>query len=234
MLARPFPVALAALPLLVAPLCAVGQEGAGQQSDAPAPAAKMAEAATSPVEDGIIEQGAVRAEAEAMLEALLAREASKVLTAGEPIAQRGDSLADALAQFGKEAGLPIFLDRPQLELQKIDLRDVILGDPPEVPTAVPVTVGRMLSLLLETVQTAPLTAVNDGGLLRITTQDFADERLVTRSYDVRDLVRFRSTRAASAGLLLDAYAPTPMTGAGAGHRRGGVGVQQQAGGGGAG
>ena len=196
-------------PLLLGFCClsAAAQGGGEQPADDESPPAFA-------VNEAIGRQRAVRAEAEAELERLLAREAADVLEAGEPIARRGDSLNDALAKFGEAAGLPILLDRPSLELEGLDLRDVILGDPPVVPAAVPVTVRRVLGLLLEAVPDVPLAAVNDGGLLRITTADSAAERLVTRTYDVRDLARFRSTRAASAGLLLDAYGPTPMGGGG--------------------
>ncbi len=227
--ARPLPAALAALLIGLSPLCdatAVGQEdagpkeGAGPKEDAAAPGGEVAR------DEAIIQQRAVRGRAEATLERLLAREAADVLPAGKPIAQRGDSLADALHQFGQDAGLPILLDRARLEAQGLDLRDVILGDPPTVPAAVPVTVRRVLGLLLDTAPDVALVALNDGGLLLVTTREHADERLVTRSYDVRDLVRFRSTRAASAGLLLESYGPTPFRGQGGGFggQGGGTGV----------
>ncbi|MEM9701486.1 MAG: hypothetical protein AAF907_03470, partial [Planctomycetota bacterium] len=201
--------------------------GFAQEPDDPAAEFNTKPALTA-VEEGIIEQAAVRADAEATLEKLLARKAADVLPEGQPIAQRGDSLAQAIEKFGKATGLPIFIDRPRLELRGLDLRDIILGDQPAVPAAVPVTVRQMLGLLLESVDEAPLTAVNDGGLLRITTVDFAGERIFMRTYDVRDLARFRSTRAASAGLLLNAYAPTPLVGGmggglGGGNFRGGGG-----------
>ena len=182
------------------------------------------------VNEAIAAQRAVRAEAEAELERLLAREAGEVLAVGEPIASRGDSLADALANFGEKAGLPVLLDQPALDIDGIELRDIILGDPPVVPRAVPVTLRRMLGLLLEH-SGEELTAVNDGGLLRITTVVEAELKLVTRTYDVRDLVRYRATRAASAGLLLDAYAPAPISGGGGGLGGGGLGGGELGGGG---
>ena len=207
---------LFALPLALACLPAVGQEGDDDPPNGDGPPAFA-------VSEAIAAQRAVRAEAEAELERLLAREAADVLEVGAPIAERGDSLNDALKKFADETGLPLLLDRRNLEASGIDLRDVILGDQPTVPEAVPVTVRRVLGLLLEAAPDERLTAVNDGGLLRVTTADFADERLVTRTYDVRDLVRFRSTRAASAGLLLDAYAPRPLGGGGGGLGGGGGG-----------
>ena len=173
------------------------------------------------VHGAIADQRAVRAEAEAQLERLLAREAADVLAAGEPIARRGDSLADALTNFGETAGLPILLDRRSLEQEGIDLRDVILGDPPTVPTAVPVTLRRVLGLLLEAVPDVELAAVNDGGLLRVTTAENAADRLTTRTYDVRDLVRFRSSRAAAAGLLDGNLPRVPVVGGGGGFGGGG-------------
>ena len=219
---------LSALLLLFACLPAFGQGEGGENGEG--------ESAAFAVSEAIGRQRDVRAEAEAELERLLAREAADVLEAGEPIARRGDSLADALTNFGKAAGLPILLDRRSLEVDGIDLRDVILGDPPTVPTAVPVTVRRVLSLLLEAGPEIPLAAVNEGGLLRITTLDYAEQWMITRTYDVRDLVRFRSTRAASAGLLLDSYGPRPVSGAigGGGLGGGGLGAGPPSSGGGSG
>ena len=166
-------------------------------------------------------QAAARRAAEAALERLLARPAADVLAAGEPLAARGDTLDEALDALAEKAGLPILPDRAALERDGLKLRDFLISDPPVVPRAVPVTLARMVELLLDSVAGADLTAVNDGGLLRITTAAAAEDRLVRRTYDVRDLVRFRATRAASAGLLLDRLAPAPVGRGGLGGGGGG-------------
>ena len=157
------------LPLAVACLPAVAQDGNDDSPNADGPPAFA-------VSEAIAAQRAVRAEAEAELERLLAREAADVLEVGAPIAERGDSLNDALRKFGEETGLPLLLDRRNLEAAGIDLRDVILGDQPTVPEAVPVTVRRVLG---PAARSGPGRAADGGERRRAAPRD--DRRLRGRT-----------------------------------------------------
>ena len=216
----------------VRPLLFVVFAGAVGLTGVPAPAQdgeptpegepQLSEPQLTEVQRAIRSQQAVWEAAEAELERLLARPAGEVLEAGEPIAARGDTLDEALAKIAEKAGLPILPDRKSLDLEGLKLRDFVLVDPPSVPEGVPITLARMIELLLESLPGVPLTAVNDGGLLRVTTVTEAETRLISRTYDVRDLVRYRATRAASAGLLLDNYGPGGL-GGGMGAGGGGLG-----------
>ena len=125
---------------------------------------------------------ALVAEAEAALEAALDAPLA------EPLEVRpGDSLRQALD--GLFAGTPVVWrpDRLPLELEGITLDDVTLESVPTIPA------GRFplraaLDLLLASFTAVPLTALNDGGVLLVTTELHAEERLETRTYPVRDLL----------------------------------------------
>ncbi|MFH5805123.1 hypothetical protein [Alienimonas sp. DA493] len=95
------------------------------------------------------------------------------------------SLPDALSiLLPDQTVLP---DTPRLDLEGVDLRDLSLADGLRLPAGrFPVRTAVEEALIL--VNDVPLTYLNDGGVLRITTQDYADETLVTRVYPVRDLL----------------------------------------------
>ena len=104
----------------------------------------------------------------------------------EPFASRpGDTVAEIVAKI-----LPdqiVRPDTPRLDLEGLDLRDLPVAQAVEFPAdRFPARV--VFEEVLEAAGGVPLTIVNDGGVLKITTQDYADERLVTRLYNVRDLL----------------------------------------------
>ena len=101
------------------------------------------------------------------------------------IARPGETLAEILPRI-----LPdqiVRPDTPRLDLEGLHLRDLPVEQAIEFPA------GRFPARVVfqeafDQVGDVPLTLINDGGILKITTRDYADERLLTRVYNVRDLL----------------------------------------------
>ncbi|QDT15529.1 hypothetical protein [Alienimonas californiensis] len=128
------------------------------------------------------------AELEAALDAPLAEEN------GLQDLRPGDTLAEAVENL--LPGHVVRPDTPRLDLEGIDLRDLPLENPPRLPAG-RFSVRTAFEELLESVTDVPLTLINDGGILKITTQDYAEERLLTRTYAVRDLLEAAGPSAAA-------------------------------------
>ena len=97
----------------------------------------------------------------------------------------GDTLAEALDTLAGIHQITILPDGPRLDLEGLDLRDLPIENPPELEG---VKLKSALKLLLESVGDVPLTYIVEDEVMKITTQDYADERLFTRVYPVGDLV----------------------------------------------
>ncbi|NNJ28011.1 hypothetical protein [Alienimonas chondri] len=123
---------------------------------------------------------ALERQAEAELEAALDAPLAKPL-----VFAPGATVASVVVELLPEQ--TVMPDSPRLDLEGIDLRDLPLYGGVELPAG-RFSVRRAIEELLDSVNEVPLTMINDGGILKITTQDYADERLVTRVYPVRDLL----------------------------------------------
>ena len=97
----------------------------------------------------------------------------------------GDTLSQALDVLAGIHQITILPDGPRLDLEGLDLRDLPIENPPELEG---VKLKSALKLLLESVGDVPLTYIVEDEVMKITTQDYADERLFTRVYPVGDLV----------------------------------------------
>ncbi|MFH5805923.1 hypothetical protein [Alienimonas sp. DA493] len=97
----------------------------------------------------------------------------------------GDTLAEALDALAGLHQITILPDNARLDLEGIDLRDLAIENPPVLEG---VKLKSALKLLLESVNDVPLTYIVEDEVMKITTQDYADERLFTRVYPVGDLV----------------------------------------------
>ena len=97
----------------------------------------------------------------------------------------GDTLAEALQTLAGIHQITILPDAARLDIAAIDLRDLTIENPPELEG---VKLKSALKLLLESVNDEPLTYIVEDEVMKITTQDYADERLFTRVYPVGDLV----------------------------------------------
>ncbi len=124
----------------------------------------------------------------------------------------GDTLAEALDHFEVASGVVILPDAARLDPVGVDLRDLPIEDPPELEG---IKLRSALNLLLGSVNDVPLTYLVVDGVLKITTQDYADEYLVTRVYRVRDLLEAAGPWVFSeadwrAAALLECLTPEPM------------------------
>ncbi|MEM9703808.1 MAG: hypothetical protein AAF907_15320, partial [Planctomycetota bacterium] len=97
----------------------------------------------------------------------------------------GDTLAEALETLAGIHQITILPDRAQLDVLGLDLRDLTIDDPPNLEG---VKLKSALKLLLDSIDDEPLTYIVEDEVMKITTQDYADERLFTRVYPVGDLV----------------------------------------------
>ena len=157
---------MTAAPLLLA--CLLAPQDAPPNAEAPA-AGLAGEA---------LRERAV-AELEAALDAPLAEEN------GLQDLRPGDTLAEAVERL--LPGHVVRPDTPRLDVEGIDLRDITLDNPPVLPAG-RFSVRAAFEEVLDAWPDIPLTFINDGGVLKITTQDYADERQLTRTYPVRDLL----------------------------------------------
>jgi len=97
----------------------------------------------------------------------------------------GDSLQDALNTLAGIHQITILPDSARLDDEGVDLRDLVLDNPPVLEG---VKLKSALKLLLESTPQVPLTYIVEDEVMKITTQDYADQRLFTRVYPVGDLV----------------------------------------------
>ncbi|QDT15528.1 hypothetical protein [Alienimonas californiensis] len=135
---------------------------------------------------------AVPEEGEPLAGLALERRAAAELEAAldAPLAAAVDIRPDTSVTNALSILLPdqtVLPDTPALDLEGIDLRDLPL------PYGLRLPAGRFpvrtaVDEVLRQVNDVPLAFLNDGGILRVTTQDAADETLFTRVYPVRDLL----------------------------------------------
>ncbi len=118
----------------------------------------------------------------------------------EPKLRPGDTLAEALHRLAMIHQIRILPDAARLDVAAIDLRDLTIDNPPELEG---IKLRSALNLLLESVNDEPLTYLVVDGVLKITTQDYADEFLTTRTYAVRDLLEAAGPWAAVARSQVD-------------------------------
>ena len=97
----------------------------------------------------------------------------------------GDTMAVALDLLAQQFQITILPDGPRLDLEGLDLRELPIENPPELEG---VKLKSALKLLLENAGDVPLTYIIEDEVMKITTQDHADEQLFTRVYPVGDLV----------------------------------------------
>ena len=113
----------------------------------------------------------------------------------------GDTLAAALDTLFEGTGVIWRGDRQALELDGLSLDDIVLENPLPLPAG-RFSVRKALEELLSPVE-VPLTYLNDGGVLAVTTVTEAEDRLTTRLYEVRDVLE------ANAVIARAAWTPRP-------------------------
>ena len=101
-------------------------------------------------------------------------------------------LRDVLDQLASDFDVSFFADRAALRADGVDLNDELVT----IPRIEGVSLRTMLELVLEP---AELTFINRAGLIYVTTSAAAEDVLLTRIYNVRDLLEGLEPRPADPG-----------------------------------
>ena len=165
------------------PMPVAAQEQAADVAESPA----EEQAAVPPVVDSAVPANPVDRAGYERLEAKL-KEAAVVQDAFE------ERLGDVLGTLAERHELTIIPDRTALETEGIALQDSLVT----IPKIDGVSLRTVLELILEP---AELTFRNQAGLVYITTRTAAEESVVTRIYNVRDLLEGLEPRPADVGAL---------------------------------